>query len=120
MMPAPVATRSKAWVCGCSLVGIAGSNPAWVCLLLDRGICDEMITRPEESYRVWCVVMCDREASTLTRPVHWWLSSLGGISTSLWHTTHSAFRSFLLTVTNQQLLLKLTYPIGAAGICRPV
>jgi len=24
----PVATRSKAWACGCSLAGIAGSNPA--------------------------------------------------------------------------------------------
>jgi len=24
----PVATQSKAWVCGCSLAGIVGSNPA--------------------------------------------------------------------------------------------
>jgi hypothetical protein len=22
-------------------------------------LCDEMITRPEESYRLWCVVVCD-------------------------------------------------------------
>ena len=32
----PVAVQSKAWVCGCSLAGIAGSNPARgvdVCLL---------------------------------------------------------------------------------------
>jgi hypothetical protein len=30
-----VAARSKAWVCGCSLAGVAGSNPARgiVCLL---------------------------------------------------------------------------------------
>jgi hypothetical protein len=28
LLPIPVATRSKAWVCGLSLVGIAGSNPA--------------------------------------------------------------------------------------------
>jgi hypothetical protein len=26
--PIPVAARSKAWVCGCLLSGIAGSNPA--------------------------------------------------------------------------------------------
>jgi hypothetical protein len=26
--PIPVAARSKAWVCGRSLVGIMGSNPA--------------------------------------------------------------------------------------------
>jgi len=27
-MPIPVAARSKAWACGCSRFGIAGSNPA--------------------------------------------------------------------------------------------
>jgi len=25
------------------------------CVLSDRDLCDELITRPEESYRVWCV-----------------------------------------------------------------
>jgi len=24
-------------------------------------LCDELITRPEESYRLWCVVVCDLE-----------------------------------------------------------
>jgi hypothetical protein len=23
------------------------------------GLCDELITRPEESYRLWCVIVCD-------------------------------------------------------------
>jgi len=35
--PVPVAIKSKMWVCGRSLAGIAGSNPAGdmdVCLLL--------------------------------------------------------------------------------------
>jgi len=27
--------------------------------LSGRGLCDELITRPEESYRLWCVVVCD-------------------------------------------------------------
>ena len=31
------------------------------CVLSDRGLCDELITRPEESYRLWCVVVCDLE-----------------------------------------------------------
>jgi len=31
------------------------------CVLSGRGICDELITRPEESYRLWCVVVCDLE-----------------------------------------------------------
>ena len=36
LLPIAVAARSKAWVCGCSLARIAGSNPAGgmdVCLL---------------------------------------------------------------------------------------
>jgi hypothetical protein len=31
------------------------------CVLSGRGLCDELITRPEESYRLWCVVVCDLE-----------------------------------------------------------
>jgi len=31
------------------------------CVLSGRDLCDELITRPEESYRLWCVVMCDLE-----------------------------------------------------------
>ena len=31
------------------------------CVLSGRGLCDELITRPEESYRLWCVVGCDQE-----------------------------------------------------------
>jgi hypothetical protein len=33
------------------------------CVLLGRGLCDELITRPEKSYRLWCVV-CDLEKQT--------------------------------------------------------
>jgi hypothetical protein len=29
------------------------------CVVSGRGLCDELITRPEESYRLWCVVVCD-------------------------------------------------------------
>ena len=31
------------------------------CVLSGRGLCDELITRPEESYRLWCVIECDLE-----------------------------------------------------------
>ena len=31
------------------------------CVLSGRGVCDDLITRPEESYRLWCVVVCDLE-----------------------------------------------------------
>jgi len=36
------------------------------CVLSGRGLCDGLITRPEESYRLWRVVVCDQETS-LTR-----------------------------------------------------
>jgi len=31
------------------------------CVLSGRGLCDELITRPEESYRLWWFVVCDLE-----------------------------------------------------------
>jgi len=37
-------------------------------VLSGRGLCDELITRPEESYRLWCVVVCDLETSIMRRP----------------------------------------------------
>ena len=33
------------------------------CVLLGRGLCDELITRPEESDRLWSVILCDLETS---------------------------------------------------------
>ena len=34
------------------------------CVLSGRGICDELTTRPEESYRLWCVAECVTETSS--------------------------------------------------------
>jgi len=36
--------------------------------LSGRGLCDELITRPEESYRMCCVVVCDLETSRIGAP----------------------------------------------------
>jgi hypothetical protein len=44
------------------------------CALSGRGLCDELITRPEESYRLWCVVVCDIEKANIVNEVakgHW-------------------------------------------------
>jgi hypothetical protein len=38
-------------------------------LLSGRGLCDELIIRPEESYRLWCVVVCVLETSWMRRPL---------------------------------------------------
>jgi hypothetical protein len=37
------------------------------CVLSGRGLCDGLITRPEESYRLWRVVVCDQETSKMRR-----------------------------------------------------
>ena len=45
-------------------------------MLSGRGLCDELITRPEESYRLWCVVVCDLETSRLGAPHIYDISNL--------------------------------------------
>ena len=59
----PVAARPKAWVFGRTLLGLRVRVPmgAWksvsceCCLSSDRRLCVRLVTRTEESYRVWCV-----------------------------------------------------------------
>jgi hypothetical protein len=62
----PSGRATKAYICGRLVAGVADSNPARgmdVCLLclyvmltcVGRGLCDGLITRPEESY---CVSLC--------------------------------------------------------------
>ena len=38
------------------------------CVLSGRGLCDGLITRSEESYRLWRIVVCDLETPWMTRP----------------------------------------------------
>ena len=45
-------------------------------MLSGRGLYDEMVTRPEESYRLWCVVVCDLETSKIGAPYIYDISSL--------------------------------------------
>jgi hypothetical protein len=72
-----LAERSKTRVYGCSLAGITGSNPiggmdvsvvVTVVCLSGTGLCDWPIPRPEESYRLWCVIMCDLHTSRFRGP----------------------------------------------------
>jgi len=65
-LPESVAAQSRTWVCGRSPSEIVGSNPTVdmdvcceCCDLSGGGLCDKLLTRPEESYRLWCVVLCD-------------------------------------------------------------
>jgi hypothetical protein len=45
-------------------------------VLSGRGLCDEMITRPEESYPLWCVIVCDLETSRIGAPYIYDISNL--------------------------------------------
>ena len=38
------------------------------CVLSGRGLCDGPNTRPEQSYWLWCVTVCDLETSPIRRP----------------------------------------------------
>jgi hypothetical protein len=44
--------------------------------LSGRGLCDELITHPEESYRLCCVVVCDLETSRISAPYIYDISNL--------------------------------------------
>jgi hypothetical protein len=65
-----VVERFKTRVCGLSLAGITGLNPAGgmdvsvvCCVSSGRGLCHRPIPRPEESYQLWCVIVCHLETS---------------------------------------------------------
>ena len=45
-------------------------------MLSGRGLFDELIARPEESYRLCCVVVCDLETSRIGAPYIYDISSL--------------------------------------------
>ena len=73
------------------------------CVLSGRGICDELITCPEESYRLCCVVVCDLETSRIGAPyiydisnvrVNALISFLFGVTAPKWARV-SSFTRFL-------------------------
>jgi hypothetical protein len=75
-------------------------------VLSGRGQCDELITRPEESYRLWCVV-CDIE--TLLVRMSW---STGGCCAKIKMCSHSgrlvhaALWQFLCVLTSTRLIIR--------------
>jgi hypothetical protein len=55
---------------------------AWIfvccecCVFSGRGLCDELIAHPEESYRLCCVLVCDLETSRICTPYIYDISHL--------------------------------------------
>ena len=72
------------YIYGAPILDVSRSHTtgAWIfvcceCRVLSgRGLCDELITRPEESYRLWCVVECDLETSRIGAPYIYDISRL--------------------------------------------
>jgi hypothetical protein len=70
----------RRWSAAVRLVGLWVRIPprAWMFVCCDyrvlsgRGPCDELIIRPEESYRMWCVLECNLETSWMRRPWPTW------------------------------------------------
>jgi hypothetical protein len=56
------------------------------CVLSGRGLCDGLITRPEEAYRLWYVV-CDLENAWMRRP--WPTGGCHAINKRHYHTPKS-------------------------------
>jgi hypothetical protein len=55
------------WLVTAIVTTYVGQN-AHLSLVWQFTFCDELIARPEESYRLWCVVVCDLETSRMRRP----------------------------------------------------
>jgi len=62
-------------------------------VLSGRGLSDELITRPEESYRLCCVVVCDLETSRMGAP---YIYDIGRLRVN--RTTLQVFVTYLTSV----------------------
>jgi hypothetical protein len=79
--------------------------------LSGRGLCDELITRPEESYRLCCVVVCDLETSRICTPYIY----VYDISTLRFNGRHTWFL-FAQTPSSSKLFVPCTHGL----VCRRV
>jgi len=112
-LPIPVTARSKAWVCGRSLPGLTGSNPAgtWMfvsceCRVLSgTGLCVMLISLPGESYRM-CACLC-----MIYKPQEWEAPDSPGQSS---HVRMLIFK-WLWLVFIRHCLSLYTFPILKAS-----
>ena len=75
-------------------------------MLSGRGLCDELITRPEESYRLWCVVVYDLETSRIGAPYIYDLSNL--------RVNRSLVDECVIRINKEAVL---SYPLQCRGRC---
>ena len=65
-------------------------------VLSGRGLCDELITRPEESYRLGCAVVCDLETSRMGAPYIYDISRLRVKLLQYWHSSCCLLQNWFL------------------------
>ena len=75
-------------------------------MLSGRGLCDELITRPEESYRLWRVVVCDLETSSIGAPyiyiyIHIYIYIYMGFNSAFKGLNSSKLSFIIATVDNE-------------------
>jgi len=84
--------------------------------LSGRGLCDELITRPEESYRLRCVVVCDLETSRMGAPYIYDISHLRVKQLSICIISLIAHHNSLFGVSISLLLItEMIYVNNAAS-----
>ena len=91
-------------------------------VLSGRGLCDGLITHPEESYRLWCVVEYDLEISWMRRP--WPIGDCcakqkkkeGAVKTLDWYAGHFNNRNQLKFIVGPRIEKKPTSS-SLPGVC---
>ena len=73
-------------------------------MLSGRGLCDELITHPEESYRLCCAVVCDLETSRMGAPYIYDISRLRVNSSVGLHDYNNFTRNPVLVAHNCRII----------------
>jgi len=107
--PIPVSAWFKAWVYGFE------SRRGYGCLSLvnvvfsGRGPCDGLITRPDESYRVWCVWVWSWNLDNEEALVHW-------VAIAPWNKNYSSLQAISFHVFKCFFITPLTnYVVDTAS-----
>jgi hypothetical protein len=109
----PLGLRNGSAVAGFLRLWVRITPGAWMslscgcCVLSGMGLCVGLITRPKESYRVWCVWVWSRILDTEEALTHWGLLRQGGKTMLLLMLMADA--NTLLHLTSSSAL-RLLYP----------
>jgi hypothetical protein len=76
------------------------------CVLPGRGLCDELIIRPEESYRPCCIVICDLETTKILVneeevKAHYWAVAPRGREKKKTRIRHRLSTNFTVTYKSE-------------------